>query len=181
MDGHRHEALSDEVLEKEIEAALGVDPSPEFLPRLRARIASGRVNESWVRPGLWRWAAAGMAVAAVAIVGLSVSDNSVPAPGEAQMASTPRVETSNPATGVAASSPESAAPTVVPAVREAPRRTHSGQARAEVLISPNEAVALRQLVVALAARNVEASDIPTLGGESAPLAPIEEIVLEPIE
>ena len=51
----------------------------------------------------------------------------------------------------------------------------------EVVISREEGVALRQLVAAIAARQVEAADIPKLEGESAPLAPIEEIVLEPIE
>ena len=36
-------------------------------------------------------------------------------------------------------------------------------------------------MVAIAARQVEAMDIPQLGAESAPLPPIEEIVLEPIK
>jgi hypothetical protein len=34
--------------------------------------------------------------------------------------------------------------------------------------------------MAIAARQVDETDIPELGGESAPLPPIEEIVLEPI-
>ena len=49
------------------------------------------------------------------------------------------------------------------------------------MVSPGEVAALRQLVVAIAARQVEAGDIPKLEGESVPLAPIGEIVLEPIE
>lgn len=49
------------------------------------------------------------------------------------------------------------------------------------MVSPSEAAALRQLVVAIAARQVGAVDIPKLEGESAPLPPLEEIVLEPIE
>jgi hypothetical protein len=50
----------------------------------------------------------------------------------------------------------------------------------EVVISPDEGLALRHLVVAIVARQVEAADIPELGGQSAPLPAIEEIVLEPI-
>jgi hypothetical protein len=53
--------------------------------------------------------------------------------------------------------------------------------RPEVLISLDEAVALRQLIVAIAARQVQATDIPQLTAASAPLPTIKEIVLEPIE
>ena len=38
MDGTRPGALSDSQLDRELEAALGVEPSPEFLPRVRARL-----------------------------------------------------------------------------------------------------------------------------------------------
>ena len=54
-------------------------------------------------------------------------------------------------------------------------------ARPEVLVSLDEAAALRQLIGAIAARQVEAMDIPQLAAESAPLPMIEEIVLEPIK
>jgi len=63
-----------------------------------------------------------------------------------------------------------------PAVRNAPAVT----ARNEVVVSPDDATALRRLVAAVSARQVKASDIPPFGGESAPLPAIEEIVLEPI-
>ena len=51
----------------------------------------------------------------------------------------------------------------------------------EVVVSDDEAVALRQLVVAIANRQVKAVDIPELGMESVPLPALEEIVLEPIK
>ena len=51
----------------------------------------------------------------------------------------------------------------------------------EVVVSNDEAVALRQLVVAIANRQVKAVDIPELGVESVPLPTLEEIVLEPIK
>jgi hypothetical protein len=53
-------------------------------------------------------------------------------------------------------------------------------AQYEVVVSRDEVVALQHLVGAIAARQVKAVDIPTLGAESAPLPAIEEIVLEPI-
>ena len=40
MDGKRPDALSDAVLDRELDAALGVEPSPEFLARVRTRLAS---------------------------------------------------------------------------------------------------------------------------------------------
>ena len=180
MDAYEHEELSDDALEKEIEAALGVDPSPEFLPRLRARIASERLNEGGVWPGLWRWAGAGVAVAAVVIAALWMSA-SVPAPREAHLTTIPPVEPARRVPEVVASSAESPKPARVSGVRTVRSTRQPVEAHPEVVISPNEAMALRQLVAAIAARQVEATDIPQLAAESAPLPPIEEIVLEPIK
>ena len=177
MDAYEHEKLSDEALEKEI----GVDPSPEFLPRLRARIASERPNEGWVWPGLWRWAGAGVAVAAVVIAALWISDNSVPAPREAHPMTIPPVEPARRVPETVASSAESQKPARAAGVRTVRSTRQAVEAHSEVVISPNEAMALRQLVAAIAARQVEATDIPQLATESAPLPPIEEIVLEPIK
>ena len=70
MDG-KHEGLSDEALAREIEAALGIDPSPEFLPRVRARIANERMQEGSVWSTSWRWAGAVVVVAAVAVIAIT--------------------------------------------------------------------------------------------------------------
>lgn len=60
MDGRREEQpLSDSALDRELETALGVDPSPQFLARVRMRVAAER--SSW-RPSLpWLPALAGRA------------------------------------------------------------------------------------------------------------------------
>jgi hypothetical protein len=181
MDAYEHEELIDEALEKEIEAALGVDPSPEFLPRIRARIASERVSAGWIWFAPWRWAGAALAVVAVAIAALWISDSSVPAPREAHVTAVPPVEPARRVPEVVASSAESSKPARASGVRTVRSTRRPVEAHAEVVISPNDAMALRQLVVAIAARQIEAVDIPKLGAESAPLPPIEEIVLEPIE
>jgi hypothetical protein len=186
MDGHQHEKLSDEALAREIEDALGVDPSPEFLPRIRARIASERVNESWLWPGLWRWASAVAAVAAVAIIGLYVSNGPSSAPREAHVVSAPPVE-HPPAPDRVASSIETPASGIAPVISRVRSIRPAVEARPEVVVSPDETVALRKLVVAIVARRVGAVDVPVLGVEPAPLPPIEEIVpleelvLEPIK
>jgi len=181
MDAYEHEELIDEALEKEIEAALGVDPSPEFLPRIRARIAREHVSAGWIWSAPWRWAGAALAVVAVAIATLWISDNSVPAPREAHLTTIPQVEPARRVPEAVASSAESPKPATASGVRTVRSTRRPVEAHSEVVISPNDAMALRQLVVAIAARQIEAVDIPTLGAESAPLPPIEEIVLEPIE
>ena len=48
MDGAKPDVLSDAQLDRELEAALGVDPSPEFLARVRTCIASEP------EPAVWR-------------------------------------------------------------------------------------------------------------------------------
>ncbi|HZM93824.1 MAG TPA: hypothetical protein VFB92_10405 [Vicinamibacterales bacterium] len=186
MDGHRHEGMSDETLEREIEAALGIDPSPEFLPRIRARIASERVNEVWLWRGLWQWAGAGVAVAGVAIIGLWILNGPASGSRDVRVANAPQRPGPASDSGMVADAANSgSSPTPAPVRRPAAYTTRVPRDRMatppEVVISRDEAVALRQLIAAIAARQVEAVDIPKLEGESAPIAPIEEIVLEPIE
>jgi hypothetical protein len=177
MDGHKHEGLSDEALEREIEAALGVDPSPEFLPRVRARIASERVRDGWV---WWRLAAAAASVAALTFVSFWIVRAPAPASPEATVA------TVTPGTPVA-SAPHLSAPEQEPRVvavrtsRNVEPRQRTAVTAPEVVVSNDEAVALRRLVVAIANRQVKAVDIPALGVESVPLPELEEIVLEPIK
>jgi hypothetical protein len=47
MDGARPDALNDAQLDRELEAALGVEPSPEFLARVRTRIAAEPEPPRW--------------------------------------------------------------------------------------------------------------------------------------
>jgi len=62
MDGHRPTgALTDSALEREIETMLAVEPSPDFLARVRTRVSEEAPRASWFR---WEFAAA----AAVAVV-----------------------------------------------------------------------------------------------------------------
>ncbi|HVQ12860.1 MAG TPA: hypothetical protein VMS40_04690 [Vicinamibacterales bacterium] len=180
MDGHKHEGLSDDALEREIEAALGVDPSPEFLPRIRARIASERVHEGWMWSSSWRWAGVATTVVAIAVVAVWTLRDPTPAPRETRVLDVPPVDAGAASPGPART--ESPAPNPVRAVRNVRALGQPASiAPLHVVVSADEAVGLRQLVVALSARQIKAVDIPTLGVESTPLPPLEEIVLEPIK
>ena len=179
MDGHKHGALSDEVLEREIEAALGVDPSPEFLPRVRARIASERVYEGWMWSWPWRWAGVATTVVAITVVAVWTLREPAPAPRETQVLDMAPGNAAAASPGPAPT--ESPAPIPVRAVRNVRAQGPATIAPLHVVVSADEAVGLRQLVAAIATSQIKAVDIPTLGVESTPLPPLEEIVLEPIK
>jgi len=76
MDGE-HEPLSDETLAREIEAALAVDPSPEFLARVRARVAQEERPVSW--PLRWQWVAGTVVTAIAALLAVYVARAPEPA------------------------------------------------------------------------------------------------------
>lgn len=65
MDGHRHVDAVTDPLDREIESMLAVDPSPEFLARVRTRVAKEPNPSAWWR---WTFAFAGVAVATIVAV-----------------------------------------------------------------------------------------------------------------
>jgi len=189
MDGHKHEGLSDETLEREIEAALGVDPSPEFLPRVRARIASERMHNGWLWSASWRWAGAAAVVTAVAVIGVwTLREPSPASPAPQQVRITPPVETTAPPSqrdrqapalvASGAETPKSVGVSVVRRVRAEP--PPAVVAPFEVVIAADEAAALKQLFSAITNRRIETRALPDLTSALKPPAPIEEIVLDPI-
>jgi hypothetical protein len=120
-------------------------------------------------------------------MGLWVANGPSPAPREARIVSAPPVEHPQAPDSVT-SSVERPKPGIAPVIRtvRSPRRP-AVEAKPEVVVSPDESVALRKLVAAIVAHQVNAVDVPRLGAEAAPLPPIEEIVpieemvLEPIK
>ena len=65
MDG-RKDALNDTALEREIETLLAVEPSRDFVARVRSRVAGESMSVGWG----WRWPIAAVATTvAVAVVG----------------------------------------------------------------------------------------------------------------
>jgi len=68
MDG-RKDTLNDTALEQEIEALLSVQPSPDFVARVRSRVAEEPESTGWG----WRWPVAAVATAvAVAAIGVAL-------------------------------------------------------------------------------------------------------------
>jgi hypothetical protein len=66
MDGNRpRQPLTDSALDRELESALGIEPSPEFLARARTRVAAEPEPSSWrpVFEPLWAVAIVGLALA----------------------------------------------------------------------------------------------------------------------
>ncbi len=174
MDG-KHEGLSDEALEREIEAALGVDPSPEFLPRVRERIASERMQEGWLVAASWRWASVVAVVIAAATVGAWILRDPAPAPAAREVRVAPSEAARPP---IEPAPPASVRLPVLRAVHTTPRTEVA--APFEVLISADESAALKQLFTAIENRRIETSALPDLQSALKPPAPIEEIALDPI-
>jgi hypothetical protein len=180
MDGHEHDTLSDDALAREIEAALDVDPSPEFQARVRARVATERIQSGWSGP--FTWATVALAGAAVAVLGVwLVRTTPDPAPDRAPRvaeAPAPLADVAPPS--VAPAEDLATGPRVVPVASvprlEAPMRTP----RPEVVISRQEGADLQRLIDAIASRRLPPAALPDWDSPATPLDPIDEIVLEPI-
>ena len=193
MDGHGRRSLSDDTLEREIAAALRVDPSPEFLPRTRARIASEQMHNGWMWSPYWRWGGAVLAMAAVAIVGVSILSKPTADRSEAgsrASSEAPRREPGDPPVertlqpARAGGDPAERSPAPARAGAESVERGVAlalGRAvEPEVFISQDEASALRQLFAAMSSGRLETSALPDLASASIGPAEIEEIVVAPI-
>ena len=160
--GARHpgpeKALPDEILDREIEQALGVDPSPEFLARVRVRVSSDPAASQSKWYLLWPAAAAGVAATALVVaiyVGPAPPDTSaVPASAAPTVVATdsssaPRqtADRGASATPDAASTiaerPARERPTAVPAATE---REVLPRAFPEVLLSAAESRGFETLV-----------------------------------
>jgi hypothetical protein len=178
-DRQPDDAVTDATLERDVEQALAVDPSPEFLARLREGIANESVSSGWGIP--WRWVGAGSAIAAIAITMLMFRP-ATPRPGDLLA---PRPVASKPAASPVASLPRAPGEQArivrhrrSPAVTSGVVRTR--RAEPEVLIAKDEAAALKRLMRGLRQGVVE----PSTSGEQLTgiqaIRPPEPIVVLPI-
>jgi hypothetical protein len=172
-------ALTDAMLELEIERALAVEPSPEFLARVRTHIASAPETRRWTI----RWplivaasaAAIVLMVTAVVMSGRIRSPRVVPPESTAVVVRTtepapppvsPPAQRIEPRRRVAAS---------MMVKREVPRSTEP-----EVLIPKGEAAALRRLMRGLHTGAVDPSTIADGSRARGVVLPTGDIVLEPL-
>jgi hypothetical protein len=196
------DAMIESGFDRELKAALDVEPSPEFLARVRTRLASEPEPSAWRLP--WLFAAAG-AVAIVVAAGVVTSrfdqpiskSADVTLTGDRSLPAMPVGSTSSgsiglkpgPRAGAVAEGPNTIAPslpdgTVVargfsPAVVEP---AVSGRRRPEVLFSPGEMRGLRQLI-ALANQGdagLESMLAPAADPVSISEIGLDEIVIAPI-
>ena len=183
MDGRRPASLTDTELDRTLTAALAVDPSPEFLARVRTRLASEPGPTTRWRLASFAASAAAVTVAIAAVV-LIVNMPPVVTPAD------PAVEGRQRPTPERMAAPVS---TVAPAARAA---VGSGTTRArvepaverrrlpEVLVSPDEQRAFDLLVAVVQAGRMpevpEQTDL--LAGESVaiPDVAIAPLVIEPL-
>ena len=173
--------MNDEQLTRELEDALGIEPSAQFLARVRRQIEAERR-----RPApRWAWTAvAGVVTAAIVAAGIVVSKPDQPAPmPPATQAS--RVERPSPGPQI----PTPAAPSPVPAPKVESQPAHR-LAELEVLTDPREAAALQTFLTNIQERKIDsarleglfetASRIGTTTIEPMPIAAIEPIVIAPL-
>lgn len=179
--------MSDErgELLREIGAALTIEPSSSFAAGVRDRVAAE--SSPWGRRGLW-WGVVGAAACAATIVAVIVANRSPVVPiAVAPDAASVAIAAARPSPVV---EPRSAP--VAPVVSKTPRRgaaptqatrvATAGGSRLQVLVSPDEANALRRLLLAARSGRAQAAPGPvTIDPETGELLPIEAIVIPPIE
>lgn len=146
----RTQPQPDDVLEREIEALLAVDHSPEFCAKVRATLAESPVPTRW-RFG-WRLLPVAAAVAATAVLVLRWPAGEPVAPLTAALVRAPQAAAMSDVPVAPIAPPAAAAPERVAAVRpvvtpRAPGRT--AQAASDVIVSPDEARAFRLLLAAI--------------------------------
>lgn len=174
MDGERN-------LEREIESLLAVEPSPEFLARVRARVAAEPAPGGW---GLtWMLGVAGAAVAIGIAVMLwpsaEVSPQSAPTFERPQVAEVVRPPAPPASPAVA---PVRRTPTAEAAPAAAVRRIEIDLP--EVVLAENEVKAYSTLVASVGQRRFDAV-VPPAPDPGVPLAvaelpPVEPLEIEPI-
>lgn len=198
------DARNRSAIDREIEAALSVDPSPEFVARVRARVANDPAPVGWRLP--WLITVAGAAAAAVVILvvvshpgqraGAGLVNRaplSAKATSEGAVAQPPAVLVEQPR--VAESDAKTKRPAVVASgfpglsVVEGSRTrdvaSSSGRTEPEILIDAGEARALRRLLEGVRVGRIDVTILPleppqvmtTIQslGEIPPIRPIEPL------
>jgi len=172
MDGHRN-------LEREIESLLAVEPSPEFVARVRTRVAQEP------EPGGWRlsWMLAVTSAVVVVALAVMVWPSADPTPSNAPSLEPPRVaEVTDPI----APAPSSVAPVQATQATRAAVATRVVPVEAmaidlpEVVLGANEVNAYTALVARIRQRRFDVA-VPTAPDPSVPLEVKELPPLEPLE
>ena len=179
------------MIDEEIRAALEVDPAPEFVARVRTRIATEAAPSEW----RWSW---GLAIgsALVACAALAVIVSRQPTRPSPRVEGTSSSAGENRPTNDGSSPKPRAAESGMHAGREAQyRSTQAGvpapdtnalamrtaRSEPEVLIDPREARALRQLIAGVRDGRIDLTAAQTIASPTAAeIKPVARIVIAPI-
>ena len=188
MDDHESaDALTDAALERDLEAALAVDPSPEFVAGVRMRVQS----ELDAAPSPWRWrimaAAACVAIIAL-VVGTSRQDRARVAREESTVRRPATVTSGGQDTRPGPVAQDSTAgqafrPALTTAFRKSTGRRSRPRAAVgepELLIAAGEARALRQLFSNARTAPIDLPSLQEAAPAIAALQPPSEIAFPPI-
>ena len=168
--------MNDDQLQREIEEALKVEPSPQFAAGVRARIAEKPQPWSvWIR---WAVPAAGLAAAAIVLAFVVVQPKETRTPKAPQMANNEGlVQPAQNAAAQTAKSPETAR--YAPA-QQVTKPVPQQPSEPEVLFDPRERVAMRRFIEGVEEKRIDVSKLVELQEKAKKTAPILEIALMPI-
>lgn len=156
-------------LERDLADAINVEPSPEFVVRVRARVATEGTSSSWRMSPLM--ASAALAAAIAIVVWVTRVDR---APGEPATAGQVQIAA---APSTPAAMPEAATQSETQAERRARHHQQRQQPAARVIVAANELKGMRQLADLMRGGSVA---LTFDDAESRSLPPVEEIVVTPI-
>ena len=161
-------------LDADLSAAIAIDPSPQFAPRVRAAVAAKAVESHRHR---WFWLGGLAATAAAVLIGASwPSVDSAPSPSS-PIASVPRLEERRPPI-------EQVVPSRQPGQRvSAPRIVHvkrqPPQSEPDIIVAPEQRIAVDRYVAMFRAGSLETS---ALAASPRPvLAALSDLVVAPLE
>ena len=192
MDHRPDDPLTDSSLDREIEAALAVDPSPEFLARVRTRVAAEPAKSAWrLFPARWAFepllALAVLGVVIAMVVPPWLREPSVPAARlkpdttEADRPNRDSIEMTlqQPASAKTARPKRDATFRNVGGVRRQPDETDAPPFR-DVLVSPDDVRMFNAIVAQVGAGRLP--ELPQAAALSEPprLIEVPELVIEPL-
>jgi len=172
-----------EDFDRDIQAALAVDPSPQFVARVRTAIANQPVTGRF--PSRWALASVSAFMVAIAIAG-GLKQGEVarlkPRPTEITAGLQPSTTNEGQATNEPTANTREA---VVPTLRSAGVKelVFKEPAMPEVLIAPEDTQAFQQLLISVSERRFEASfdeNVPPTPWEMTELT-VPPITIEPLE
>jgi len=172
-----------DVLDRDIEQALAVDPSPEFLARVRQRIANEPAPSQWrLSRFTWGFAVAGAMTVVVMAVMVSRTAPSKPTPiGKPVLAARTLsgAGTLSAGAGAELAPPTAGAQAFRPAKKEMAQALRPAVAEPEILLDPREGAALRALLTGVREGRIDA-DTLRRARAAAPSAELRDLVVEPI-